>query len=98
MRILYVTTVAPPAGMVPCDSIPMFSTPKCTNTCTDSKYGTRYNTDKHLARTSYSVRGEANMQKELMEKGTITVAFVVYEDFELYSSGVYKYVKGTYIL
>jgi Papain family cysteine protease len=31
---------------------------------------------------------------ELMEKGTITVAFMVYEDFELYSSGVYQHVKG----
>lgn len=31
---------------------------------------------------------------ELMEKGTMTVAFMVYEDFELYSSGVYQHVKG----
>ena len=98
MQIIYFAIVAPPAGIVPCDSLPTFSTPKCTKTCTDSKYSTRYNTDKHLARTSYSVRGEADMQKELMEKGTITVAFTVFEDFELYSTGVYKHVKGTCII
>ena len=34
------------------------------------------------------------MQKELMEKGTITVAFTVFEDFELYSEGIYQHVKG----
>jgi Papain family cysteine protease len=34
------------------------------------------------------------MQKELMEKGTMTVAFTVFEDFELYKEGVYQHVKG----
>jgi Papain family cysteine protease len=38
-----------------------------------------------------------NIQMELMEKGTITVAFMVYEDFELYSSGVYQHVKGDFL-
>ena len=39
-----------------------------------------------------------NIQMELMEKGTITVAFMVYEDFELYSSGVYQHVKGDWLI
>ena len=29
-----------------------------------------------------------------MERGTITVAFVVYSDFELYKVGIYQHVKG----
>ena len=38
--------------------------------------------------------GMQNMQRELMEKGSMTVAFTVYEDFELYKTGVYQHVKG----
>ena len=91
-------SVAPPPGVVPCDSLPLYSTPKCTTTCTDTTYESKYNTDKHLARTSYSVKGMENIQMELMEKGTITVAFMVYEDFELYSSGVYQHVKGDWLI
>ena len=87
-------TVSPPPGVVPCDSLPMYATPKCSTTCTDRTYASRYNNDKRLARTSYSVTGEKNMQKELMEKGTMTVAFTVFEDFELYKEGVYQHVKG----
>jgi cathepsin B len=87
-------TVSPPPGVVPCDSLPMYATPKCSQTCTDRTYASRYNNDKRLARTSYSVTGEKNMQKELMEKGTMTVAFTVFEDFELYKEGVYQHVKG----
>lgn len=86
--------VSPPPGVVPCDSLPMYATPKCSTTCTDRTYASRYNNDKRLARTSYSVTGEKNMQKELMEKGTMTVAFTVFEDFELYKEGVYQHVKG----
>jgi len=86
--------VAPPAGMVACDTLPSYSTPKCASTCTDTKYGTAYKTDKHMAKTSYSVKTAENMQKELMEKGTLSVAFTVYEDFEAYSSGVYQHKTG----
>jgi cathepsin B len=35
-----------------------------------------------------------DMQQELMEKGTLSVAMTVYEDFETYSSGVYQHVTG----
>lgn len=34
------------------------------------------------------------MQKALLEKGSLTVAMTVYEDFELYSGGVYQHVTG----
>ena len=37
------------------------------------------------------------MQKELMEKGTLSVAMSVYSDFEAYSSGVYQHVTGQYL-
>lgn len=37
------------------------------------------------------------MQRELMEKGTLSVALSVYEDFESYTSGVYQHVTGKYL-
>jgi len=86
--------VAPPAGMVACDSVPSYSTPKCTNTCSDAKYSTEYKSDKHFASTSYSVKTVSNIQRELMEKGSVSATLTVYEDFEAYSSGVYKHVSG----
>ena len=85
--------VDPPAGMVSCDTLPEYKTPECTSTCSEATYGTAYSKDKKFASSSYSVSA-ANMQKELMEKGTLSVAMTVYEDFETYSSGVYQHVTG----
>jgi len=86
--------VTPPEGMVACDTLDEYDTPKCSSSCTDSKYAGAYKTDKHMASTSYSVKGVENMQLELMEKGTLSVSLTVYEDFESYSSGVYQHVTG----
>jgi len=83
----------PPPGMVDCTTIEPYTTPKCTSSCSESAYSTPYKTDKLKAKSSYSVKA-ADMQKELMEKGTLSVAFTVYEDFEAYSSGVYHHVTG----
>lgn len=86
--------VTPPPGMVSCDTLPEYSTPKCTSTCSETAYPVAYSKDKHFASDSYSVKGVTNMQKELMEKGTLSVALTVYEDFETYTSGVYQHVTG----
>lgn len=85
--------VDPPAGMVSCETVPEYSTPKCVSTC-ENGYKTAYSKDKHLAKTSYSVKGVANMQKELMERGTLSVSMTVYEDFPTYESGVYTHKTG----
>jgi len=87
----------PPPGMVACDTLPTFKTPKCTSTCSESGYSTPYSQDKHKASNSYSVKGVSNMQKELMEKGTLSVAMSVYEDFESYTSGIYQHKTGSYL-
>jgi cathepsin B len=89
--------VAPPPGMVSCEDLNNgkdFATPKCTNTCYEDAYKTPYSQDKHFAKSSYSIKGVENIQKEIMEKGTVSVAMTVYEDFESYSSGVYQHVSG----
>ncbi len=56
--------------MVACDTVPSYSTLKCTSTCSDSVYGSThtYASDKHFAKSSYSVKGVENMQTELMLK------------------------------
>jgi len=90
--------VSPPPGMKSCDDLlppgQEYKTPKCTNECYESGYKTPYKDDKHFAKSSYSVKGVENMQKELMEKGTLSVAMTVYEDFESYTGGVYQHVSG----
>jgi len=85
--------VAPTGDMVACDDLPSFSTPKCTSQCEDN-YDVTFAKDKHFASSHYGIRGVDNMQKELMEKGTLSVAFTVYEDFEAYTSGIYQHTTG----
>jgi len=89
--------VTPPPGMIACDDVPSYSTPKCVSTCNEANYKTPYDKDKHFAKTSYSIKGVENIQREIMEKGTISVSFSVYEDFESYQSGVYQHVTGKYL-
>lgn len=87
----------PPEGMAACTDLPTYKTPKCTTECSETAYGTPYQRDRHFAKSSYSIKGEENIQREIMEKGTITVAFSVYEDFEGYYTGVYQHVYGQYL-
>lgn len=89
--------VDPVEGQVSCTEVETYSTPKCTSTCSESGYATDYASDKHFAKSSYSVKTELNMQQELMEKGTLSVALSVYEDFEAYTGGVYQHVTGKYL-
>ena len=89
--------VNPPEGMVACDSMKEYHTPKCVKTCTEEAYGLDYNKDLHYASKYYSIKGEKDMQLELMEKGTLSVALEVYDDFELYKSGIYHHVSGSFL-
>jgi cathepsin B len=84
---------APPAGMKSCTDVPSYTTPACKDEC-QSGYSIPYEKDKHFASSSYSVKGIQNIQKEIMEYGTVSVAMTVYEDFEAYTSGVYQHVTG----
>jgi cathepsin B len=84
----------PAAGQVSCTEVETYKTPACTSTCSESTYSGEYKSDKHFAKSSYSVKSVENMQKELMELGTLSVAFTVYEDFEAYTGGVYQHVSG----
>jgi cathepsin B len=80
-------------GLDSCDNYD-YSTPKCTSSCTSGSYGTSYSQDKHYAKTSYSVKGVSNIEKELMANGPVSAAFTVYEDFLTYTGGIYQHVTG----
>jgi len=84
----------PPEGMAACTDVQSYSTPKCASSCNEANYATAYKSDKKIASSSYSIRGVSNIQQELMEKGSISVAFTVYEDFETYTSGIYQHKTG----
>jgi hypothetical protein len=45
-------------------------------------------------KTSYSVKGETRIQKEIMTNGPVQVAFSVFSDFINYKSGVYQHLTG----
>ncbi|XP_063357815.1 cathepsin B-like [Cydia amplana] len=67
-------------------------TPKCLNKCTAGNV--QYKEDKHRAKEVYSVVGEDDIKAELYTKGPVEAAFVVYEDFLHYKSGVYSHTSG----
>jgi cathepsin B len=72
---------------------PTQSSGKCPTKCdADAKAEhATFMSDKHvfLGRVQ-QYNGEATMQQALMEAGPIEVAFTVYDDFEVYNSGIYK--------
>jgi len=80
-----------PGSKNPCPSS-MYPTPKCPKVCSDSTQ----EWIKHKADSVYTVKGEANMMKELYNFGPCEGAFTVYEDFVTYTSGVYHHVSGSY--
>jgi cathepsin B len=61
--------------------------PSCPSKCQD---GETWASSKVKAASSYAINGNTNMQKEIMTKGPIQVAFKVYKSFMSYKSGVYK--------
>merc|ERR1712232_957942 len=59
-----------------------------------SKYSKDYSSDKIKATDSYSLNGIQAIQSDMVQYGSATAAFTVYDDFPTYKSGVYKHTKG----
>merc|ERR1712019_112272 len=57
--------------------------------CTESGYSGDYESDKIKATDSYSLSGVAKIQADMVQYGSATAAFTVYDDFPTYKSGVY---------
>merc|ERR1711879_750761 len=62
--------------------------------CTESKYTKDYSSDKIKATDSYSLSGVQAIQSDMVQYGSATAAFTVYDDFPTYKSGVYKHTPG----
>ncbi|CDJ31950.1 cysteine proteinase, putative [Eimeria mitis] len=77
---------------------PLPKAPKCRKDCEEAEYSTKvhpFKEDLHFASSSYSVEGRDQIKKEIKENGTLTGAFLVFEDFLMYKKGVYHHVTGS---
>ncbi|XP_023695667.1 cathepsin B-like [Paramormyrops kingsleyae] len=70
-------------------------TPECLMQCAPG-YTPPYKQDKHFGLSTYQVNPvEADIMTELYKNGPVEGAFIVFDDFLLYKSGVYQHVSGT---
>ncbi len=75
------------------DSSPGPST--CNHACVDSKrYPVPYRSDKFRLNNYTYISSEKKMERELISGGTIIATFDLYEDFYIYSTGVYEHLTG----
>ncbi len=83
-------------GIYSCADDVDFSTPKCKIECTNPDYhNCTYYEDKYKAVLAYSIPSdEDTIKREIMANGPVTAVYVIYEDFLLYSSGIYHHVSG----
>jgi len=68
-----------------------YPTPECQVKC---KNGKKWEDEKHFASAIYYVNGEKDMVAELSMKGPVEASLAIYEDFMVYTSGVYHHVSG----
>ncbi|GKT25287.1 hypothetical protein ADUPG1_012991, partial [Aduncisulcus paluster] len=66
--------------------------PDCPSTCDDGSTPELY-----YASDVIRLEGEEQMMDSIHANGPIVVGFVVYEDFEAYTSGIYEHVWGSQI-
>jgi cathepsin B len=79
----------PPTDKYPACPSSEYPTPSLSK-CTESAYGKGYSADKIKATDSYSLTGIQAIQADMVQYGSATAAFTVYDDFPTYKSGVYK--------
>jgi cathepsin B len=79
-----------------CDNENYPTTPDCVLQCSNSSIN--YNQDKWYISEAYEVDGdETAIMSEIFHFGSVEASMEVYEDFLLYSSGVYEHVAGDYL-
>jgi len=79
-----------------------YSTPSLKK-CSEAAYAKEYSDDKIKAASAYDLSCGSfsssdcleKVQRDIMQYGSATMAFTVYEDFPTYKSGVYKHVSGS---
>ncbi|XP_018898287.2 cathepsin B [Bemisia tabaci] len=63
---------------------------RCKQKCTNKNYELPFKKAKRRTKNNYTLKTIKDIQKDIMTHGPVTMAFVVYEDFLSYKSGVYK--------
>lgn len=77
----------------PCDV--NITTPECSDKCVSHYEKKLVKDDLHYAKNIYMLfEDEELIKAEIYENGSVEAAFLVYEDFLNYKSGVYHNVKG----
>jgi len=78
---------------------PLHKTPSCQQACHNSNYLLSYSKDKHYGQKPGMLEdGDvAKIQQEMMRAGPVTAAFMVFEDFTHYASGVYQHTSGRFL-
>ncbi|KAJ9187975.1 hypothetical protein P3X46_003382 [Hevea brasiliensis] len=72
---------------------PEFPTPKCVRKCVDKNQ--LWSQSKHYGVNAYRISSDPqDIMAEVLTNGPVEVAFIVYEDFAHYRSGVYKHITG----
>ena len=71
-------------------------TPECTDTCI-SEYPIPLEKDLTFGVSTYYAKGEENIMQEIFENGSVEGAFDVYEDFRVYSEGIYQHKTGGFL-
>ncbi|CAG9770813.1 unnamed protein product [Ceutorhynchus assimilis] len=70
-------------------------TPDCVEQCDNATL--IYNDQKTYGLENYQVRGEKQMQLEIMKNGPVEATLDVYEDFLAYKSGIYQKTSDNYL-
>ncbi|KAF6202550.1 hypothetical protein GE061_002948 [Apolygus lucorum] len=76
----------------PCrDLLPSIKTPACENKCLNPSYKKNtFSKDHKFVKEAYIITNdEKAIQREIMQRGPVAAAFLVYADFPSYKSGVY---------
>jgi len=76
----------------------IYDTPKCSKKCQSSYSDKTYKQDKTFGQSPvFFTLDNENVQKEIQANGPVVFTFDVYEDFELYSGGIYQHTTGDYL-
>lgn len=80
-------------GSLPsCDTVKI-TVPTCTSQCEPS-YKTPYHQDSHRGKEVYVLKSEQQIMADVIQNGPVSVAYTVFEDFEVYKEGIYRHVTG----
>mmetsp|Transcript_19554 Transcript_19554/g.60427 ORF Transcript_19554/g.60427 Transcript_19554/m.60427 type:complete len:385 (+) Transcript_19554:159-1313(+) len=78
------------------EGCPSQTSPPGPTTCDDPNSSSAdFQSDKYFADAYAVASGEEMIQRFVLESGPVETAFTVYDDFEVYESGVYQHLTGS---